>query len=594
MARNLLAIIFIVIFTGRVSAQEQSDSIPEFYLKLKEYAQKRKASFLLYQTFFNTPAKEKLNRLIEFDGEKNGLVIRQIFITTKEPFGTSLEDSTTSAFSVVQKIGNALHHRTREKAIRNFLLFTEGDLTDELKLEETERIIRNSGYIRDLKITVNQIKEDSADIKITTRDHWTFKTSGTVTSDKFTWKFTGYDLFGMGHRLSNTAVWNRKSNTPLKPYMKGFYQIPSIAGSFMTASIMYRYEGENREWGLELNRPFISVFSEWAGGAKALYKQSKDSLRLESFRFAPFSYTGLLQGLWIGRTFPLKQGQTLEEKSTKVFIAASYDIESTQSLSTNSTIAERILSSKQTSLLSMGLSNRTYSLHRYIFQFGDEEDIPSGRKMQLTGGYENNAFGGRYYGSSTLSAGGFIRSKYYCYSQMEWSTFIDHGTLQDQYARVNVFTFLPLIGGSKWKSRIFMEMGYTRLKNQSYYRPLNLAEDRLLPGYESDLPEGLERLSINLTAALFNPVDIIGFRMTPIVFVGGGWVGDGKSHLLNHTPQAVLGAGLAISNKYLAQSDFKIILAFFPNTSTDYKLGSLKAWEYSLNDFDILKPQTNF
>ena len=594
MSRNLLAITFILLAVGHSYAQEELDSVPPFYLKLKDYAVKRKSTFLIYQSIFNTPKAADLQRLVEYKGKKNGLVIRNITINTRDPFGSILEDSLTYAHSMIQKTGNVLHHRTREKAIQNLLLFTHGDLTNELVMQESERLVRNSGYIRDLKITVVQVNEDSADIRIDTRDHWTFKTSGSFTSEKVTWRFTEYNLFGMGHRLSNTTTWNKKLNEPWKPYLKGSYQIPSIAGSFVNSNLLYRFEGDNREWGIEINRPFVSSLSEWAGGASAMYREIKDSLRLDALSYAPYTFSGTHQGAWIGKSFPLQSGETLEEQSTRAILAFGYEMESTKSLNTNFTVAEKVRSSNQTTLLSVGISNRTYSLQRYVFQFGDEEDIPSGRKLQLTGGYENNGYGGRYFYSSAIGAGGFIRSKYYSYAQFEWSTFMHQGQKEDGLIRANALAFLPLLGGKKWKARVFMELGYVCYENQTYYRPLNLAEDRLVPGYDSNLPEGVERFSFNLTGALFNPIDIIGFRVTPILFIGAGWVGDGNSPLFQYTPQAVYGGGLAISNKFLAQSDFKIVLAFFPNAATDYKLGSIKAWEYSLNDFDISKPQTNF
>lgn len=574
--------------------QAQDPSQADFYKRLEERAEKNRFAIFAYQLLFNVPNLDSIEHLIQIDSAQSNKAIRHIKIVTLEPFGTSLIDSSVQPHSILQKIGNQLHHKTSQKTVRKLLLFDEKEKISGVSLAESERILRGSGFIRDLTFETKNVGDDSLDLVITTRDHWTFKTSGSFTSEKVTWRFTEYNLFGMGHRLSNTTTWNKKLNEPWKPYLKGSYQIPSIAGSFVNSNLLYRFEGDNREWGIEINRPFVSSLSEWAGGASAMYREIKDSLRLDALSYAPYTFSGTHQGAWIGKSFPLQSGETLEEQSTRAILAFGYEMESTKSLNTNFTVAEKVLSSNQTTLLSVAISNRTYSLQRYVFQFGDEEDIPSGRKLQLTGGYENNGYGGRYFYSSAIGAGGFIRSKYYSYAQFEWSTFMHQGQKEDGLIRANALAFLPLLGGKKWKARVFMELGYVCYENQTYYRPLNLAEDRLVPGYDSNLPEGVERFSFNLTGALFNPIDIIGFRVTPILFIGAGWVGDGNSPLFQYTPQAVYGGGLAISNKFLAQSDFKIVLAFFPNAATDYKLGSIKAWEYSLNDFDISKPQTNF
>lgn len=594
MIRNLLAITIMFLNISYAFAQGIQDSVPELYLKLKYYAEKRKTTFIIYQSIFNTPDADELNRLIEYRGQKNGLVIRNIIIDTKEPFGTSLEDTTTQAHSIIQRLGNALHHRTSVKTIQNLLLFTSGDLTDEFLLQESERLIRNSGYIRDLKISVVQLDADSADVYIHTRDHWTFKTSANMTSERLTWKFTSYNLFGLGHRFSNTFQWNKKTNELLRTDVRGFYQIPSIAGSFLSSTLSYRFEGANREWGLHLDRPFVSSTTNWAGGAYATHKEIQDSIRLDPAHLGSYKLRGSDQGVWLARSFPLKQGQSIEEKSTRIAVSAAHYIEQIQTLQATDIKVTDLLSGKQTTLVSLALFNRTYNIDNYVFQFGEQEDIPSGRLYQLSGGYEHNQTGGKYYASSTLAFGGYLNNGFYASTKFEWSSFIKKQSLSDQVVSIHNLIFSPLLGENGWRTRLFADVNYTRFLNQSYYRPLNLAEERLLPGYQSNMPEGLERFSVNTTCVLFNPLNIIGFRFAPILFVGGGWVADGQKPLFESQPQLVYGGGVAISNEFLAQSDFKIMLAFFPNASLPYKLGSIRAWDYALNDFTSSKPRINY
>lgn len=594
MRYKLLAITLIVFLPWNLFGQALPDSLPPLYVKLKKYARQSKATFLLYQTIFNTPGASDIKSMIAFTGVKNGLVIRNIYVSTRDPFGFRLGDTVSTERSFVQKLGNRLHNRTKENTIKNLLLFQEGDLTEELVLEESERIIRNNGYIRDIRIKVTQVNQDSADIRVDTQDHWTFKTSAIVTNSQTKLKITGYNLWGLGHRLTNVATWNSQTMNPLKPYLKGFYQIPSVAASLVSSTFPYRFEGENREWGIVLERPFISTFSKWAGGAHAIHKELHDSLRIDTSQFSEYFFSGRSSGVWIGRSFPLSNGLTAEERSTRICLAVAYDAQSAGKLTTDAFITNRVLSSKQTTLFSVGLTNRKYKVDRYVFQFGDDEDIPSGRKIQCTGGHEHNAYGGRYFVDAALATGGFIHKKYYASAQLNWSTFIAQGKTEDRSLHAEAFMFSPLWGGGQWKTRVFLKTEYTLFADQTYYRPLNISDDRLVPGYGYGLPEGIERISMNCTVALFNPLDIVGFRLTPILFLGGAWIGDGNSDLLHQQPQLVLGGGLAVSNKFLAQSDFKIIFAFFPNATDRYKFGSIKAWDYSFNDFAVTKPQASY
>jgi hypothetical protein len=163
--------------------------------------------------------------------------------------------------------------------------------------------------------------------------------------------------------------------------------------------------------------------------------------------------------------------------------------------------------------------------------------------------------------------------------------------MEDWKIRFKSFGFTPLIGGEGWKFRIFGTVDYTRYQHQTYYRPIGLNEDVLLPGYENDAPEGTERLAGNLTFALFNPIEIIGFKITPLLYLGAGFIGDGKTDVWQSNYQSALGAGVVVTNEYLSQSDFKLVLAIFPNQPDYWKVGSLSAWEYEFTDFEFQKPE---
>src|SRR5699024_9418806 len=107
-------------------------------------------------------------------GPYAGKIIRHISIESKDPFGTSLTDSTRTPHSVLQKAGNTLHVKSKEMAIRKFLLFDKDQPLDTLQVHETERLLRNQNYVRRVRIEPKPLKgaKDSLDIVVKILDSW--------------------------------------------------------------------------------------------------------------------------------------------------------------------------------------------------------------------------------------------------------------------------------------------------------------------------------------------------------------------------------------------------------------------------------------
>ncbi|MFM7177292.1 MAG: hypothetical protein ACKO0X_07720 [Bacteroidota bacterium] len=591
MKYKILVFILMVSSTGSVFGQSDSTKAKEFYKSLKSKADRNPATLLLYKIVFNVPDEAELDSILDSPLTFGNRIIRNININTREPFGTSLHDTAVKTYSLVQKVGNALHFRTRRRAIENLLVFQSGEKLDMLKIEESERLIRNSGFIRDVQIKIKPISEDSADIYVETRDHWTFKASATVTSNQTRTKFTSYDLFGMGHRFSNELTWLKGESQLLKPYLEGYYLAPSVAGSFASAKLSYQLKEGNRSVQFDVDRPFVSTIAEWAGGLNVSRYLKTDSLRLTKSAYAPFVKEGSTYGGWLARSFMLRPGKSTEERSTRLVVSMAIASDEPTKLNTSDFVAHEVLSSKKTALFSFGLSNRSYVMDKYLFQFGEDEDVPSGRKVQITSGYEFGLQSTRYYIGGTAAAGGYVRDAFYASCQLDIGAFMKYDEKQDEVIKAKAFAFSPLVNLGKWNIRFIGEVDYVKYANQQYYRPLNLQQDRLLPGYRSGTPEGLERFGFNTTAVLFNPFEWLGFKITPLIYGGAGVVKDGESRLLNSTWIGVWGGGVAVSNKFLAQSDFKIILAVFPNQNEPFRLGSISAWQYTFRDFDFTKPE---
>ena len=89
-------------------------------------------------------------------------------------FGASVDNPKDTVRSWLQDGGNALHIETKEWLITNQLLFSHGEILVPFDIEESERIIRQSPYVYDVRIVPRKIENnpDSVDIMVYVQDIW--------------------------------------------------------------------------------------------------------------------------------------------------------------------------------------------------------------------------------------------------------------------------------------------------------------------------------------------------------------------------------------------------------------------------------------
>src|SRR5437773_12311637 len=113
---RLLLIVFLLIASWSsaqqpVAADTVSDSL-SIYHKLENLSHKSKVFRFFYRKVFRIPkVYESPKRAEEPVEPYRGRIIRDIRITTLEPFGYSVYDSTVHPHSLVQHGGNFLHNR---------------------------------------------------------------------------------------------------------------------------------------------------------------------------------------------------------------------------------------------------------------------------------------------------------------------------------------------------------------------------------------------------------------------------------------------------------------------------------------------------
>ena len=119
------------------------------YEKLKNF-QKAESYPNLYSWLFKHQSKicPKIDRPRENYDHLEGKIIRDIIIDTKDPFGYSIVDSTKTP-KWMERAGNFIHIKSKDFAIRNYLLVKRNEPLNILKMHESARLLRTQEFIRD-------------------------------------------------------------------------------------------------------------------------------------------------------------------------------------------------------------------------------------------------------------------------------------------------------------------------------------------------------------------------------------------------------------------------------------------------------------
>src|SRR5688572_1734684 len=123
----------------------------EIYRDIETFSKKRKSTRFLYGIFFKPVESDAAQKIARKKKKKpspsyrsyQGLIIRNIHITTLDPFGNSAQDTGLATKNGFYTAGNDAHVKTQRLTILNLLLIQRNQPFDSLRARESERLIRS-------------------------------------------------------------------------------------------------------------------------------------------------------------------------------------------------------------------------------------------------------------------------------------------------------------------------------------------------------------------------------------------------------------------------------------------------------------------
>jgi hypothetical protein len=587
----------------------------QVYKKIEDYSKKSKFTTFLHKLIFE-PSKIKTSNPIRKREPKdytkyNGKIIRNINIQTLDPFGYAVSDTTKEVGNWAERFGNQIHIKTSQLAVKNLLLFRRNKPLDPLAIKESERLIRQQRFVREVQFRTEPIPQnaDSVDIYIRVLDSWSLIPKGSISSSRTSIGFHERNFLGTGHDFNNKIT---KRLTDGKNAYRMKYEIPNIKNTYIKTSVAYQIDlNDNYGKSLNIDRIFYSPLTRWAGGVYIDEQFRTDSLQNEQLQYNPQNFKFNSQDFWGGYSFPIFKGKTERERTSNlIFSARSLYVHYKESPTVE---YDRInfFSGETFYLGGIGITSRQFVEDQYLFYYGIIEDVPVGKIYGITGGYQIKNNQERFYLGARASFGNYFKWGYLS-TNFEYGTFLrDKKTEQSAFSfQANYFTNLVEIG--RWKMRQFIKpqiiIGVNRLESvgdkltineSTIFQGINGAGIRGensagIRGFDSAV-YGTEKFVLSLQSQFYSPRNIIGFRLNPFFNFSAAMLGNEEAGLTKSKLYSSFGIGVLINNDYLVFNTFQLSFSFYPTIpgqgNNIFKSNSFETTDFGFQEFNFGKPR---
>ncbi len=570
------------------------------YKKIEKFSKRNKFNNFLYHLFFrpisiiskkeaNKKVYKKLIQKPYFTFQ--GKIIRKIDIVTLDPFGYSAAASTEPVKNLATKAGNYLHIKTQTIAIQNLLLIHKNEPFNSFYTKESERLIRNQKFVHDVYFNVTSAGKDSVDILIRELDNWSIDPMIAVSATHLEFGLSDKNFLGSGHEFLN--VFSRNISTGISSFRTNYF-IPNIMTTYINSTLHYEVNGYGSvRKSVSLERPFYSPFAKWAAGIYIGTRVKRDTLNRPDPLYVPINLKFNTQDFWAAKAFQIFKGYTENDEATNLIFAARYFRIRYHSKPSDINDPLQIYSNENFYMAAVGISSRKYVQDTYIFKYGTIEDVPVGKVLELTGGYQLRNSSWRPYLGMRFSVGNYNPWGYLS-TNLEFGTFYHSSHAEQGVINLSVNYFSGLFEIGKWRFRQFVKPQVTIGINRFSYDTLTLNDDHGINGFNSTGLSGSDRLLFMVQTQSYAPWNVFGFHFGPFLVGSFGMLGNSNSGFKNQKLYSQIGFGVLIKNENLIFNTFQVSISFYPiipgHGMNIIKMNSFSTSDFGFHDFQIGKP----
>ena len=560
---------------------------------------KGKPNPFIDSTFIN------LNKYVQQVAKYEGKRIRSIQIEQKH-FGTSITNTSNLKKDALTKFTDKLHNKTNENTIRKNLFIKEQDLVDPLVIAYNEKWLRDLPYIQDARIlaSISTVDTNEVDIYIITKDIFPIGGSFNIrNANSYTASLStnnandGGNAFTLSHNFDK----NREINAGW-----GFdYTNRNLQGSFTDITLGAKSFSPNEANGdlsestiyIRGNRPLLTPNSTWTWGFdwnNANNENVFPNKWSDSLFNSTYNYDLKHFDAWLGYQL-FSNRISLAANNVHYFLQVRF-LENIFKKRPTDYLAQidKNYQNIEASLASFTLFKQQIIRTQYLYGFGRNEDLPTGKSMVITSGNYRREQSSLPYLGIKLENYTLLSNENYRHGTLSAGSSYADGQLQDvrfiaSIEQINKLRYLE----SGYKYRSIINISFTQTLKNKFNEALLISSSYGIPQLNKERIYGGTRITSNWESVWYNSRSFYGFRTSPFAFGNITYLRTVGQPIDKGDIYTSIGSGVRIRNENLIFGTIELRSFYFPRTNrqvSPWNISLITNLRYKYNSSIISKP----
>ena len=545
-----------------------------------------------------------INRYIQSIGSLEGKIIHSINIEQRH-FGTDIDRPTIQRKNALIDLANQLHDKTNKSSITKNLFIKINEPLNPLLVAYNEKWLRDLTYIQDARILAYPNKEDSnqVDVFVVTKD--IFPIGGNFNlkeSNAYELKLTTENINDLGNAISISQNYDQK-----RKIVSGWgfdYTTRNIAGSFMdikTGAESYMANYANRMPSasnvyISGSKPLLHPLDRWTYGFdihqeknRNAYNTWSDSLYQNTLQYQLKHFDAN-----IGYQLFIKN-KIYQNDNLRYFLQARYlENDFTLRPIQYQSQIDRNYQNIQAYFGSLTLFKQKIIRTQYLYGFGRNEDLPTGKSLMITTGHYNREGQSLPYLGLQLESYTLLKNESFRHAKLNLgSSYIDD-QIQDfrflaSIERISKIHYLE----SGYRYRQVINLSFAQTLKNKFNEALLINSIYGIPQLNKERIKGGTRITANWESIWYNSRTFYGFKKAPFVFANLTYIRTVSEPVKNGDIYSAIGAGIRVRNENLILGTIELKGFYFPRTNlqlSPFNLSLLANIRFKYNSSLIEKP----
>ena len=545
-----------------------------------------------------------INRYIQSIGSLEGKIIRSINIEQRH-FGNDVDRPTFQKMNALINFANQLHDKTNKSTIAKNIFIKVDEPLNPLLVAYNEKWLRDLGYIQDARILAYPNKEDTnkVDVFVVTKDILPIGGNFNVKeANAFELNLTTENINDLGNAFSISQNYDHDRKT-----VSGWgfdYTTRNILGSFLdlkTGAKSYTDNYANRMASasnvfISGNKPLLHPLDRWVYGFDIRQEKNRNAYKTwsDSFYINSLQYQLRHFDANIGYQLFIKN-KIYQNDNLRYFVQLRY-LENdfiTRPIQYQDQI-DRNYQSIQAYFGSFTLFKQKIIRTQYLYGFGRNEDLPTGKSLMITTGHYNREGQSLPYLGIQLDSYKLLKNESFRRAKLNiGSSYIDQ-QLQD-------FRFLASIENiskihyleSGYRYRQVINLSFAQTLKNKFNEALLINSIYGIPQLNRERIRGGTRITANWESIWYNSRTFFGFRKAPFIFANLTYIRTVSEPIKNGDIYSALGGGIRVRNENLILGTIELKGFYFPRTNlqlSPFNISLLANIRFKYNSSLIEKP----